>query len=169
MDEKTKTTEKVNKKPEKPNKPAKQQKPAKPVKQQKPAQNAKPAPAPKAKEKEKDVSSNRLMLLITIVNRRKAEYYADLMQDLGANLSFVAMGEGTAPPGMLEMLGLTDTLKAVVFSVIKEKSQNMVLRTLDDKFASIKDGKGIAFTVPFSSVIGASVFNFLSDNRMHFK
>ncbi|MBR5896111.1 MAG: hypothetical protein IKZ39_00665 [Lachnospiraceae bacterium] len=125
--------------------------------------------APKAKEKEKNVSGNRLMLVVTIVNRRKAEYYADLMQGLGANLSFVAMGEGTAPPGMLEMLGLTDSLKAVVFSVIKESTEKTVLRTLDDKFASIRDGKGIAFTVPFSSVIGASVFNFLSDNRIHFK
>ena len=87
MDEKTNTAKKVNKKPEKPAKPIKQQKPAGAAKQ-KPAQNAKPAAAPKAKEKEKNVSGNRLMLLITIVNRRKAEYYADLMQDLGANLSF---------------------------------------------------------------------------------
>jgi len=75
-DKKASAVGKVNKKPEKPQKPV---------------------PAPKAKEKEKNVSGNRLMLLITIVNRRKAEYYADLMQDLGANLSFVAMGEGTAP------------------------------------------------------------------------
>ena len=80
-----------------------------------------------------------------------------------------AMGEGTANAKMLDMLGLTDSLKAAVFSVIKESSQNKILRTLDDKFVSIKDGKGIAFTVPFSSVIGASVFNFLSDNRMTFK
>ena len=88
---------------------------------------------------------------------------------MGANLSFVAMGEGTADARMLDMLGLTDNLKAAVFSVIKENSQNKILRTLDDKFTSIRDGKGIAFTVPFSSVIGASVFNFLSDNRMTFK
>ena len=151
MDKKETPVKKVNKKPEK-----------------KPDKKALQA-APKAKEKEKNVSGNRLMLLITIVNRKKAEYYADLMQGMGANLSFVAMGEGTAPPGMLEMLGLTDSLKAVVFSVIKESSQKEVLRTLDDKFSSIRDGKGIAFTIPFSSVIGASVFNFLSDNRMHFK
>ena len=131
------------------------------------ASDKKPTPAPKAKDK--NVSTNRLMLLVTIVNRRKAEYYADLIQDMGANLSFVAMGEGTANAKMLDMLGLTDSLKAAVFSVIKESSQNKILRTLDDKFVSIKDGKGIAFTVPFSSVIGASVFNFLSDNRMTFK
>ncbi|MBO4678673.1 MAG: hypothetical protein J5626_03300 [Lachnospiraceae bacterium] len=163
MDKKTIPQEKVNKKPAKP------EKPAKPFKQPKPAADKKQAPAQKAKDKEKNVSGNRLMLLITIVNRRKAEYYADLIQGMGANLSFVAMAEGTASPGMLDMLGLTDSLKAAIFSVVKESSQKEILRTLDDKFASIRDGKGIAFTVPFSSVIGASVFNFLSDNRMHFK
>jgi len=98
----------------------------------------KPTPAPKAKDK--NVSTNRLMLLVTVVNRRKAEYYADLIQDMGANLSFVAMGEGTANAKMLDMLGLTDSLKAAVFSVIKESSQNKILRTLDDKFVSIKVG-----------------------------
>lgn len=121
------------------------------------------------KAKEKNVSTNRLMLLVTIVNRRKAEFYTDLLQHMGANLQFMAMGEGTADAKMLNLLGLSDSDKAVIFSVIKESSQKEVLRTLKDKFESIRDGKGIAYTIPFSSVIGASVFNFLSDNRMMFK
>lgn len=120
------------------------------------------------KAKEKNVSTNRLMLLITIVNRRKAEFYTDLLQHMGANLQFVAMGEGTADAKMLNLLGLSDSDKAVIFSVIKESAQKEVLRTLGEKFESIRDGKGIAYTIPFSSVIGASVFNFLSDNRMMF-
>ncbi len=120
------------------------------------------------KAKEKNVSTNRLMLLVTIVNRRKAEFYTDLLQHMGANLQFVAMGEGTADAKMLNLLGLSDSDKAVIFSVIKESAQKEVLRTLGEKFESIRDGKGIAYTIPFSSVIGASVFNFLSDNRMMF-
>lgn len=120
------------------------------------------------KAKEKNVSTNRLMLLVTIVNRRKAEFYTDLLQHMGANLQFVAMGEGTADAKMLNLLGLSDSDKAVIFSVIKESAQKEVLRTLGEKFESIRDGKGIAYTIPFSSVIGASVFNFLSDNRRMF-
>lgn len=120
------------------------------------------------KAKEKNVSTNRLMLLVTIVNRRKAEFYTDILQHMGANLQFVAMGEGTADAKMLNLLGLSDSDKAVIFSVIKESAQKEVLRTLGEKFESIRDGKGIAYTIPFSSVIGASVFNFLSDNRMMF-
>lgn len=120
------------------------------------------------KAKEKNVSTNRLMILVTIVNRRKAEFYTDLLQHMGANLQFVAMGEGTADAKMLNLLGLSDSDKAVIFSVIKESAQKEVLRTLGEKFESIRDGKGIAYTIPFSSVIGASVFNFLSDNRRMF-
>lgn len=120
-------------------------------------------------KKEKNISTNRLMLLITIVNRRKAEYYSDLIQGMHSNLSLVTMGKGTAEASMLSKLGLADSDKAVIFSVIKEKEQNKILRTLDDKFKSIKDGNGIAYTIPFTSVIGASVFNFLCDNRMTFR
>ena len=122
-----------------------------------------------ADRNEKNVSSNRLMLLITIVNRKKAEYYADLIQSFSSNLQFVALGEGTADASMLSKLGLQDSEKAVIFSVIKEDRQKEILRVIGDKFASIKDGKGIAYTVPFSSVIGAGVFNFLCDNRQTFK
>jgi hypothetical protein len=36
---------------------------------------------------------------------------------------------------------------------------------LEEKFTTIKDGKGIAFTVPMSSVIGVAIYRFLSNHR----
>ncbi len=122
-----------------------------------------------ANSKKKNVSLTRLMLLITVVNRRKAEFFVDLIQNLGANMQFVSFGEGTADTSMLSIMGLNDSEKAVIFSVIREDSQDLILSTVDDKFNSIKDGKGISYTIPFSSVIGASIFGFLSDNRMTLK
>ncbi len=120
-------------------------------------------------KQEKNISTNRLLLLITIVNRRKAEFYSDLIQGLHSNLSMIAMGKGTADDTMLRNLGLSDSDKAVIFSVIKESEEDKVLEVLKEKFESIKDGKGIAYTVPFTSVIGACVFNFLCDNRLTFR
>lgn len=120
------------------------------------------------KERKGNTSSNRLMLLITIVNRRKAEYYSDLIQGFSVNLQFVALGEGTADKSMMSRLGLTDSEKAIIFSVIKEERQDEILRVIEERFKTIKDGKGIAYTVPFTSVIGANIFNFLSDNRQTF-
>ena len=41
-----------------------------------------------------------------------------------------------------------------------------IMNCLEDKFATIRIGKGIAFAVPLSSVIGVNLYRFLSDNRM---
>lgn len=117
----------------------------------------------------KNVSLNKLALLITMVNHEKAEFYADYIQSLGANLQFVSYGEGTADASMQNLLGLTATDKAVIFSIIREENQDRILSSLSEKFDSIKNGKGIAYTVPFSSVIGTSVYNFMFDNRKIFK
>ncbi len=43
------------------------------------------------------------------------------------------------------------------------------LAALDNKFRTIKNGKGVAYTIPLSSVIGTLIFGFLSDNRMAVK
>ena len=39
------------------------------------------------------------------------------------------------------------------------------LYALGRKFETVKDGKGIAFTIPLSSVMGALLYGFLSNNR----
>lgn len=114
-------------------------------------------------------TQNPLELLITIVSRKKAEYYADLIQSFEVNLQTTAFGRGTADAKMLDLLGLTDSEKAVIFSVIQENKIKEAMHTLDEKFKTIKDGKGVAFTVPLTSVIGTLIFRFLSNNRMTVK
>ena len=114
----------------------------------------------------KNISTRRLMLLITIVSRRKAEFFMDLIHSQGANMQFVTMGEGTADEKLLRMLELGSSDKAIIFSVMPEEKANETLELIDERFHTIRNGKGVAFTVPFSSVIGATVFNFLADNRM---
>ena len=56
--------------------------------------------------------------------------------------------------------------KAVVVSVVREDLMDTIMNTLENKFSTIKNGKGIAFAVPLSSVIGVNMYQFLSDNRM---
>ncbi|MDE6401972.1 MAG: hypothetical protein K2L54_05090 [Clostridiales bacterium] len=115
------------------------------------------------------VTDNRLELLITTVNRSKTEFYLDLLQSFDVNMQFVALGHGTADEKMLARFGLTDSDKTVIFSVIQEHKLKDALAALEEKFRTIKNGKGIAFTVPLSSVIGTLIFGFLSDNRMAVK
>lgn len=112
------------------------------------------------------VTSNRLELLVTIVNRNKAEYYTDLIQSLDVNMQVTAFGHGTADAKMLVYLGLADSEKAVIFSVIQQNKISSAINLLEDKFNTIRDGKGVAFTIPLTSVIGTLIFRFLSNNRM---
>lgn len=111
------------------------------------------------------VTAEKLELLVTIIGRNKAEYYADLIQSFDVNLQVTVLSRGTADAKMLELLGLSNTEKTVIFSIIQEKKVNDAVAVLDEKFRTIKGGKGVAFTVPLSSVIGTLIYRFLSNNR----
>lgn len=126
------------------------------------AQKVKPA-APNT------VTSNRLKLLMTVVARNKAEYYTDLIHSFDVNMQMIALAHGTASAKMLGILGLSDNEKAVIISVIQENKVPDAMHILQQKFNTIKDGKGIAFTIPLTSVIGTLIYGFLSNNRLTVK
>lgn len=111
------------------------------------------------------VTSNKLKLLITVVGRNKTEYFLDLIQSFDVNMQIVALAQGTADAKTLSFLGLSDTDKSVIFSVIQESKISEATHVLGEKFKTIKDGKGIAFTVPLTSVIGKLIFGFLINNK----
>lgn len=115
------------------------------------------------------VTAEKLELLVTIVGRNKAEYFADLLQSLEVNMQMTVLGHGTADEKMLVYLGLSETDKAVIFSIIQSRKVNDAVALLDEKFKTIKDGKGVAFTVPLTSVIGTLIYRFLSNVRVPVK
>jgi hypothetical protein len=106
----------------------------------------------------------KLKLLFTVVDRNKAEFYLDVLSQLEVNLQLVENGLGTARSGLHDMLGLNHH-KAVILSVVREDLTGEIMKTLENKFATIKGGKGIAFAVPLSSVIGVNNYRFLSNYR----
>ena len=115
------------------------------------------------------VSTNRLKLLVTVVARNKAEYYTDVIQGFEVNMQMISLARGTASSQMLGLLGLTDNEKAVIIAVIQEDKISQAMQTLENKFNTIKDGKGIAFTIPLTSVIGTLIYGFLSNNKLTVK
>jgi hypothetical protein len=73
-------------------------------------------------------------------------------------------GKGTVTSDLIDMLGL-NIQKAVILSVVREDMVEQLMNGLEDKFATIKNGKGIAYAVPLSSVIGVNMYQFMSNNR----
>ena len=109
--------------------------------------------------------SDGLELMITIVNRKKAEYYLDFIQSFEVNMQITALAHGTADANTMGLLGLTDNEKTVIFSVIQKKRIIPAMRAIEWKFKTIKDGNGVACTVPLDSVIGKLIYGFLSNNK----
>ena len=107
----------------------------------------------------------KLKLLFTVVDRNKGEFYMDVLSQYHVNCQLVLPGMGTAASDLVELLGL-NLHKAVVVSVVREDLVDTIMNTLENKFQTIRNGKGVAFAVPLSSVIGVNMYQFLSDNRM---
>ena len=76
---------------------------------------------PKIKKTKGD-NIKKLKLLVTIVNRSKALYYSDLIEQYEVNMQMVIYGHGTADSEMLSLLGLAESEKAVIISFIKASS-----------------------------------------------
>ena len=107
----------------------------------------------------------KLKLLFTVVDRPKAEFYLDVLSQFEVNCQMVVNGKGTAQSELIDLLGL-NIHKAVIVSVVREDLVDEITKTLEQKFETIKNGKGIAFAVPMSGVIGVNMYQFLSNNRL---
>ena len=112
----------------------------------------------------KESAIKKLKLVFTVVDRPKAEFYLDVLSQFDVNFQMVAPGKGTAQSELIDMLGL-NIHKAVLLSVVREDMVEPVMKCLENKFSTIKNGKGIAFAVPLSSVIGVNMYQFLSNNK----
>jgi nitrogen regulatory protein PII len=111
----------------------------------------------------------KLKMLITVVDRSKTLFYMDLLEQFEVNMQTVIYGKGTAGTEMLSLLGLRESDKAIIISFVREDMIQDIKETLSEKFEKIKNGKGIAFVIPMKSIIGVSVYQFLSNNKAFLK
>ena len=114
-------------------------------------------------------SIKKLKLLVTVVNRSKSIYYLDLLEQFEINMQTIIYGRGTADKELFSLLNIDENEKAILLSVVREDTIQDVLETLSEKFNKIKNGKGIAFTIPMQSLIGVSIYQFLSNNTTFIK
>ena len=106
----------------------------------------------------------KLKLLITVVDRPKGEFYPDVISQFEVNSQLLVAGLGTANSDLIELLGL-NVNKAVILSFVREDQVGRIMDCLEEKFTTIKKGKGVSFAVPLSSVIGVNLYQYLSNNR----
>ena len=113
-------------------------------------------------QKDQLLAPYKLKLLITICDREKRNFYIDVLEGYEVNMQTVLYGRGTAPSDLYNYLGVSND-KAIIVSVVKENRVKEILINYEDKYFKTKKGKGVAFTVPLSSVIGAHIYKFLAN------
>lgn len=103
-----------------------------------------------------------LKFLFVIVDRTKADFYLKILEGYEANMQLLFYGHGTAPTEIAHYLGLVSRDKAILLNVVKENKVKEILSLLEDKYFKLKDCRGIAFSVPVSSMIGVNLYKFLT-------
>jgi len=93
-------------------------------------------------------------LLVSIVPHDSGEIIANAAKSAGAGGGTIAMGRGTASNGVLQLLGLGDTSKDIVYIIV----QNSLKATVYDAILKASEKKshfGVMFTLDTSDFIRA--------------
>ena len=115
-------------------------------------------------EETRNIAPMKLELLLAVVHNDKAAYFSSLIQSHKANLQLTVPAKGTTHL-ILDYLGFTEKPKSLVMSVVRADRSASLIDLLDQTFKKGKAYKGIAFTVPMTSVIGTLVYGFLSNDK----
>ena len=106
----------------------------------------------------------QLSYLITIVQRSDTEKFIRFFREEDVPLAIRMLGSGTARYNIRRVLGLAETEKAVFMSVVPHQKANVLMNHLVTKMDLDMVGMGIAYTVPVSSIAGASTLHYLCGN-----
>ena len=90
--------------------------------------------------------------LLMIIRRDLEESFMDLLQRSEVSSTFSFPGEGTAGEGLLSLLGLEATDKAVILSVVSPRKAKALLAEMVSGMGINLPGCGIAMTLPLSSI-----------------
>lgn len=103
-----------------------------------------------------------IKLLVSIVNRGKGKKIEELFLEIGITYQLICLGHGTANSELLDYLGLGETDKDIVLSVVPKDQVQTALDIIKQKMHFEKPGNGIAFTIQINSVGGPKTLQFLS-------
>ena len=100
-----------------------------------------------------------MKLLISIVPHEKSERITLAARKAGATGGTVLMGRGTAKNQILEMLGLGDTRKDLVYMLLDDELYAVVRAAVLKEAEKEKSGFGIVFTIDVEKILKNSSIN----------
>ncbi|NCA96559.1 MAG: hypothetical protein EOM74_06210 [Methanomicrobia archaeon] len=110
------------------------------------------------------VTIKPLKILVTIVHHGSADVYLNYLYKNEVAIQLVLNGEGAHERELANILGLEDVRKDVIISIVQAEKLPPILDYLRTRFSINQSESGIAFTIPLQSLIGVSLYKFLSNS-----
>ena len=104
----------------------------------------------------------KLVLYTIIVPRGQGENIIRLLKANKSSAQFVQFGEGTASNAIRDILGVEDTKKDIVYSIVREDAVPDIKKELDVYFIASKRNRGIAYTISLTSIVGVKLYKFFT-------
>lgn len=104
---------------------------------------------------------NQLSVMTTIIDRNQTRRFLSFYAAYGAEVSFLALGRGTASSEVLDYLGLEAAEKTVILSIVTDSTWTAVKMGLKKQMQIDIPGTGIVFVTPLSSIAGKRQLAFL--------
>ncbi|MFA5282982.1 MAG: hypothetical protein WC366_00415 [Bacilli bacterium] len=114
---------------------------------------------------EHDHPLKKMKLFFVIVNDGQADSVIARLHELGCACSVVTNAQGTAKQESYELLGFGNPKKQMIIALINEQSIDEIIGYLESRFHVSNAAKGVAFSLKISSIIGVSIYKFLTDTR----
>lgn len=112
---------------------------------------------------------SEIHMMVTVTNRSRAENFLSFYREKQLAVMLVTLGIGTADNEMLDYFGLETSEKAIILSFVTEETWRQVKKGLQKQMQIDIPGRGIAFTIPFSSIGGKRELMFLTENQNYEK
>lgn len=106
-----------------------------------------------------------LCLLNVIVRRDQDEQVIDFFQEHGVCSITAMLCQGTASKKLLSLLGLEETEKAFLHVMTTRSRAQKLMRSMISEMGLDMPGNGVAFTVPVSSIAGASSLKYFTEGQ----
>lgn len=105
-----------------------------------------------------------IKLLTAIVDRADTRRVTDIFREEGVSFHFIELSRGTAGTTLMARLGLESTDKSFICCLQTAPKMPLLLAKISGRLELRKPGRGIAFTMPLSSINGA-VYRMLTKNE----
>lgn len=104
-----------------------------------------------------------LKLFIITVSNSQSHAIQKILEDYQISLILFMNGEGYRFNSKFEMYN--SSKKSVMFAVVRDDKAEALKQKLDERFNISKASSGVAFVISLSSIVGVTIYKFLSNTR----